>query len=188
MCNILHSANSNFSVHISIPLLISDTMAPSIVTGMTLLTYVLLLFSSVSARHSNNLVVATTSGTFEGFYPHKTVRAFLGIPYAKPPLDPLRFSSPEPLVSRNKTVLDATKFGNTCYQFQYKTIGFEKRGPTTGESEDCLTINVWGPATRKSKELRPSLIWVHGGGFGEGATSDFSILCLPSPATLQTYL
>jgi carboxylesterase type B len=160
--------------NISISSFCTETMLPPNMKLVVLLSNLLLFFfNPVSARHTNDLLVTTTSGTFEGFYPHKSVRAFLGMPYAVSPVGPLRFSPPQPLVSKNKTVHDASSFGKTCFQFRYKTIGFEKRGPTTGESEDCLTINVWGPAHRKSKKFLPALIWIYGGGWGEGTSSDF---------------
>src|SRR6266536_2533947 len=122
------------------------------------LLFFFLAVASASSRPSNDLIVTTTSGVFEGFYPYRTVRAFLGIPYSKPPVGDLRFEPAQALVSKNKAAIDASSFGKTCFQFRYKTIGFEKRGPTTGESEDCLTINVWGPANRKGKKLLPALV------------------------------
>lgn len=120
---------------------------------------------------SDHLIIKTTSGIFEGFKPHKSIRAFLGIPYAQPPIGPLRFRAPQPILPTDHLIRDATRFGKTCYQFLYMTFAVEKRGPTTGESEDCLTINIWGPANNTVKDL-PTLVWIYGGNFGEGATSD----------------
>lgn len=133
-----------------------------------------LLIPAVLAGNNLPLEVETSSGTIEGFNPHKSLRAFLGIPYAQPPVGDLRFKPPQALPSANSSsVIDATKFGNSCMQFRYKIITADKIGPATGESEDCLTINIWGPA-KESPELLPSMVWLYGGGFGEGASSDRS--------------
>ncbi|KAK2762608.1 hypothetical protein FQN54_000781 [Arachnomyces sp. PD_36] len=130
------------------------------------------LIHASSAGTSLPLEVETSSGTVEGFNPHKSLRAFLGIPYARPPVGDLRFKPPQALPpSNSSSLIDATKFGNSCVQFRYKVLAADKLGPSTGESEDCLTLNVWGPA-KKNEELLPVLVWVYGGGFGEGGSSD----------------
>jgi Carboxylesterase family len=60
-----------------------------------------------------------------------TQDAFLGIPYAKPPVGKLRFRHPQSLNQKWDGVLQATKYGHTCSQ--YSSI--------TDVSEDCLTLN-----------------------------------------------
>lgn len=68
--------------------------------------------------------------------------AWLGIPYAEPPTDYLRFRAPVPV--KPWTAEKITK----------------KFGPSCGETEDCLTLNIKAP--RNSQKL-PVLIWIHGG-------------------------
>jgi para-nitrobenzyl esterase len=88
------------------------------------------------------------------------VLAFLGIPYAAPPVGPLRFHAPEPPACW-EDVRDATAYGSACVQNM----------PTGGAAgdEDCLYLNVWTPS--KSGPPRPVLFFVHGGAllFGSGS-------------------
>ena len=100
------------------------------------------------------------------------VHAFLGIPYARPPLGKLRWRTPAEPVPWNG-VLSARRHGAACMQGPPRPWG-----PFTTEfvdvqvplSEDCLFLNVWTPRARGAKGL-PVLVWIHGGGFGSGAAS-----------------
>jgi para-nitrobenzyl esterase len=98
-------------------------------------------------------VVCTQSGPVKGTVAG-AVRAFKGIPYAKPPVGALRFRPPQPAEPwRNVKVAD--KFGPPCPQLgpDRKVIG----------REDCLFINVWTPAQRPGAPL-PVMVWLTGGG------------------------
>jgi para-nitrobenzyl esterase len=92
---------------------------------------------------------------------------FKGIPYAKPPLGPLRWRMPEPAEPWTG-IRDATRFGPICPQAptQIELL----MGGTLGEqSEDCLNLNVWTPGCDDAK--RPVMVWIHGGAFVIGAGS-----------------
>ena len=115
-------------------------------------------------------VVETTSGTVRGYYPEPDLRAFLGIPYAQPPIGSRRFRPPEPVKQKQDRMIDATLFGFSCYQYRVDIVGATALGPTTGESEDCLTLNVWA-SDKNSAYPRPVLVWMHGGAFTEGSSS-----------------
>lgn len=90
---------------------------------------------------------------------------YLGLPYAAPPVGPLRWHAPEPPAPWRGT-RDATKFGPHCPQ---------PRGvfgqPST--SEDCLYLNVFAPAGHRGYRL-PVLVWIHGGGFVGGESDDYN--------------
>ena len=96
------------------------------------------------------------------------VRRFLGIPFAAPPVGPLRFAAPRPPEAWSGEH-DATTFGAGPIQ---PVDGLSQTLGLLGEfaqSEDCLTLNVFAavPAT----EPRAVMVWLHGGAFQTGAAS-----------------
>ncbi|KAJ8687541.1 hypothetical protein QAD02_023335 [Eretmocerus hayati] len=112
--------------------------------------------------------VSTADGTIRGLIRRSVenfdYHAFLGIPYAKPPIGDLRFRDPEP-PERWHGIRDTTKYGNVCLQYDPMTRKFEG-------SEDCLYLNVYTRSIEKSKFKRPVMVWIHGGGFEFGSGSD----------------
>ncbi len=92
------------------------------------------------------------------------VLVYRGIPYAAPPVGNLRWKPPQPVVPW-EGVLQAENFGPACIQPKSPTR--ELKLP--GESEDCLTLNIWKP--KDAGEALPVMVWIHGGAFrlGSGA-------------------
>jgi para-nitrobenzyl esterase len=110
--------------------------------------------------------VKTASGTVGG-KEDSSVRAFLGIPYAAPPVGDLRWKPPVP-AAKWSGVRKATDFGPHCMQGNvYGDMTFHD----SGASEDCLSLNVWVPAKPASAKL-PVMVWIYGGGFAAGSTSE----------------
>ncbi|RHZ58020.1 uncharacterized protein CDV56_107946 [Aspergillus thermomutatus] len=119
------------------------------------------------------IAARTKQGVMHGVQVHGKVDAFLGIPYAKPPIGDLRFRPPQPLddTGDNQIIRNATQFGPVCYQFRYKTVLGDNLAPTTPESEDCLSLNIFTPRARRASKLLPVLVWLYGGAFNEGGAS-----------------
>ncbi len=90
-------------------------------------------------------------------------RRFLGIPYAAPPVGPLRWRPPQPPAPWTEP-LPATAFGSACPQ-RPSTLG------TPSENEDCLYLNVWTPDPAPAEPL-PVMVWFHGGGNEFGSAGD----------------
>ncbi|KAH6929823.1 hypothetical protein HPB50_005974 [Hyalomma asiaticum] len=110
------------------------------------------------------------------------VDAFLGIPYAEPPIGELRFRRPRPVPPWEGTH-NATTKPPACRQ-----VPFDLLGPLeldySGASEDCLYVNVWRPARPQkcataresascSNVLIPTVVFIHGGAFQWGDSALF---------------
>ena len=109
------------------------------------------------------LLVRTDGGALRGFY-HDDAREFLGVPYAAPPVGPLRWRPPQS-AARWTGVRRATRPGDVCAQ-----TGSSTGLPTTTTSEDCLYLNVYTPRRMHGGAL-PVMVWLHGGAFISGAGS-----------------
>lgn len=104
--------------------------------------------------------------------------AWKGIPFARPPVGELRWQPPvAPAAWSGER--DATRFGNACLQMgRLYGPGANNRfddtiGQTLGTpvgSEDCLTLNIWRPAT--TQDNLPVLLFLHGGSAISGYTAD----------------
>ncbi|XP_044839385.1 acetylcholinesterase-like [Mauremys mutica] len=131
------------------------------------------LMGPSSGSDDNSTVVLTTSGPIRGKRLQagsSTVTAFLGIPYAEPPVGALRFQKPLPHQPWSQ-VLETTSFGNVCPQVPLPGYPEAKLfTPTMPQSEDCLFLNIWVPHPQPP-DPAPILIWIYGGGFFRGAAS-----------------
>ena len=120
--------------------------------------------------HQHTVRAVTTGGEVEGFT-RNGVNRWRSIPYAAPPIGPLRFRAPEPVVPWNG-VRFAHAYANCAPQLRrYTMTGIGKYQPM---SEDCLTLNVvtprWsGPAP--DHEPLPVMVFVHGGGYILGSSA-----------------
>ena len=133
------------------------------------LTSVVLVLGCSMIANADPLKVKTEQGKAQG----KTinsgkVNAFLGLPYAAPPVGDLRWKAPEP-AAKWKGTRDATKFGAHCAQGRvFDDMIFQDAAP----SEDCLFLNVYAPADATAKSKLPVMFWIHGGGYSGGGSSE----------------
>ncbi|MGB4772896.1 MAG: carboxylesterase family protein [Chitinophagaceae bacterium] len=121
-----------------------------------------LLVSTLHAQQSKGPEVRTKSGIVSGGTEEDVV-FFKGIPYAAPPVGAYRWRPPQPVTPWND-VRDATKDCADCPQRTWQ-------GSTSVQSEDCLFLNVWAPASMDKKAKLPVMFWIHGGGFTGGSGS-----------------
>ncbi|ESO83464.1 hypothetical protein LOTGIDRAFT_169331 [Lottia gigantea] len=142
---------------------------------------ILLIVSSIQFWSvTRGIIVTTPLGRIRGTtfqYNGTTVYKFLGIPYAKPPVQDLMLEKPIPIGPWHGT-LNATTYGSACVQ----------RGSSSHKnpvkSLDCLYLNVYVP--RSLTEIKPVMIFIHGGSymFGDGSMYDGTALAANGNVTV----
>ena len=104
----------------------------------------------VAFAQIRNVQQKTADGVLEGVVSADgKVRTFKGIPFAAPPVGPLRWKAPQP-VAPWTGVRQASEYGARCMQGSiYSDMIFHDSGP----SEDCLYLNLWMPANPDRKSV-----------------------------------
>ncbi|CAN9498671.1 unnamed protein product [Ophioblennius macclurei] len=149
----------------------------------TALLFVFLLPALVLAAPAggDDLVVSLKEGRIRGGYvtvkgTDKRAKYFLGIPFARPPVGPLRLAAPQD-IDPWEGERDATRQPNMCIQDPdlvvnvSRTMSMEFSPPEM--SEDCLYLNVYAPAGSAPGDKLPVMVWIHGGGLSMGAASQY---------------
>lgn len=99
------------------------------------------------------------------------VRAWLGLPYAAPPVGDLRWRTPRPAAAW-QGVRDATRIGADCTQALGKRAVLGGGGGVVFGDEDCLFLNIYAPAGTPPEPL-PVMVYLHGGAFTIGAGANY---------------
>ncbi len=139
--------------------------------------------SSLSSFTSNDpLIRSTNSGRVRGFDSYfrtsdsprlHHVRAWLGIPFAKPPIGLRRFKAPERIETWSG-IFNATQLPATCWQTEQIVYNLEAEkiwSPNTNFSEDCLYLNIWVPVSNIHPTSMAVLVWIYGGAFVTGSST-----------------
>ena len=137
---------------------------------LSLLTASLICMSFTRAAEAQSQAVKTADGLISGKVAAEDhVTAFLGVPFAVPPVGELRWRPPVPPPGW-KGVRVADRLGSSCMQPIVK-----ERLPWTEEfheqnevSEDCLYLNIWSPKVSPKAKL-PVIVFIHGGGYVSGS-------------------
>ncbi|GAA5840871.1 hypothetical protein JCM11251_007627 [Rhodosporidiobolus azoricus] len=143
-------------------------LLPSFLTGVALAASISVA-SPVGLVARDNTVPSVTikNGTVEGLSLSTFSQdAFLGIPYAQPPLSSLRFRKPRSL----NTTFPGGTYAAKTYPPHCPGVGGDNIGYEQGE--DCLGLNVVRPAGVKEGDNLPVGLWIHGGGFQMGGSAD----------------
>lgn len=137
-------------------------------TNFCMLCSVVFISQTVEA---NSRLLEIEKGQITGIRAASDVDAFLGIPYAAPPVGPLRWKAPRPAQPWTG-VFKANKFPTACPQIGnfFAHVPASEFGKPVG-TEDCLYLNVWRPTAAKEKKL-PVVVWIHGGSNFKGTSAD----------------
>ncbi|KQV82245.1 hypothetical protein ASD15_09310 [Massilia sp. Root351] len=122
---------------------------------------------------------STTLGDVLGFDDRHQTHAWLGLPYAQPPVGPLRWKAPRP-PGRWSGVREALAFSQPAVQLGGITLELPPAqwGRLAG-SEDCLTLNVFAPrmtAAEAQAAALPVMFWIHGGANSAGTAATYTTL------------
>lgn len=129
-----------------------------------------LVFSIVTPllAFASNPSAMTRQGAVKGVE-ENGISVFKGVPYAQPPVGPLRWRLPQEPLNHADT-LDCTRFGAASLQadrtpdtFYWKEF-YQDGDPQ--RSEDCLYLNIWTPSADSAR--RPVILWIHGGAYTGG--------------------
>lgn len=129
-------------------------------------------------------VVRVEQGALRGAADGDVLR-FGDVPYAAPPIGPLRWTPPAPAPAWTGE-RDATGRGSRCPQ--PASAPDPPHATPASTDEDCLVVDVTVPAATPAGAALPVLVWLHGGGFSAGAGSDVDPrrLALAGPMVVVT--
>ena len=95
------------------------------------------------------------------------IEEYKGIPFALPPVGERRWKAPSPVPDSNE-LCEARNFGKSAIQTECRT----EQASYYEQGEDCLYLNLWMGEQRKYGQKRPVMVFLHGGAYGWGGTSD----------------
>jgi para-nitrobenzyl esterase len=137
----------------------------------TLAALLLAGVQAVGAEGAGTLVRIDSGPIVGKFQLNTSVHAFLGIPFAAPPVGEARWKEPQQVASWQEP-RKATAFAPQCMQpGRSKTSVYYEYAGDQPMSEDCLYLNVWAPSDPGEGKL-PVMVWIYGGGFQQGSAAN----------------
>ena len=127
---------------------------------------IMLLVVCVPCSAEDKVSAVCNNGTFNGVLSSDNVITWLGVPYAKPPVDSLRWKAPEAPAASTET-FEANKFSAMPIQKVRDT----NPASLMPQAEDCLYLNVW-KTSDDTAASRPVMVWIHGGSFRSNGTGE----------------
>lgn len=122
---------------------------------------------------------ATNSGAVVGFKDHYETHAWVGIPYASPPVGELRWRAPRP-AQKWQATREALNYSQPCpQQWGFLSGVTDAEAEDLVGSEDCLALNIWAPAfapdtVPSAEQALPVMLWIHGGGNTIGTANTYA--------------
>lgn len=113
--------------------------------------------------------ITIDTGKVSGTQVDGAVKAYLGIPFATPPIRELRWRAPQP-VKPWSGVYNADTARAECYQ-GLRASSINHYFGDENAAEDCLYLNVWAPSGAKAGDKLPVVVWIYGGAFNVGSAS-----------------
>ncbi len=126
-------------------------------------------FEQVVERPIPGDPVTIDSGPIAGKLLPSGVKAYLGVPFAAPPIGPLRWREPQAAPAWHGT-LHADRFAPECIQ-ALRAHDINHYFGEEATSEDCLYLNIWTAPDATAGARKPVVVWIYGGGFTIGSAS-----------------
>jgi len=119
-----------------------------------------------TSETTTDMIVETSHGPIRGFDDGQ-IKSWKGVRYAAPPTGERRWRSPV-APTPWADVADATSFGAVSPQPENAVI---QLSPGAVHDEDCLSLNVWAASSVGTSAKKPVMVWIHGGAYMYGASS-----------------
>mgnify|MGYP001490675979 FL=1 len=117
------------------------------------------------SAYADDYKIVTSSGITQGFIKNNVVN-WNDIPYAKPPIDDLRWKAPRKIEQNSNLI--KPKNNNFCLQRTSNLGGSSQfSNESISGSVDCLYLDIYSPS-KTSEQLLPVMFWIHGGGNTSG--------------------